>query len=112
MCKLSLYIEIKDIFKIRDSYVTNVYFFVTIIIIHYSHSIFILDVNASSKNSLINNLLNTVNNTLNTITGSISDLPKYFEYTIDIDPKEVFPNQTIKKRILNEFEPIKYFIPK
>lgn len=87
-------------------------FLVTIIIICYNYSIFfILGVNASSENSLIDNLLNTANNTLDTITGGISDSPKYLEYTIDIDPKEVFPNQTIKERILNKFDPTKYFIP-
>lgn len=92
-------------------------FFVMIIMICYSilssilSSILILDVNASSENSLINSLSNTVNNTLGIVTEGISGLSRYFEYTVDIDPKEVFPNQTIKERILNEFEPTKYSIP-
>jgi hypothetical protein len=37
---------------------------------------------------------------MGTITEGITDLPKDFEYNIDIDPKEVFPNQTIKERAL------------
>ena len=37
---------------------------------------------------------------MGTITEGITDLPKDFEYIIDIDPKEVFPNQTIKERAL------------
>ena len=77
----------------------------------YGYCAFILDVNASSKNSLVDSLSNMMNNTLGVITGGISGLPKHFEYTIDIDPKEIFPNQTIKERILNEFESTNYFIP-
>lgn len=60
----------------------------------------------------INGQLNTVENTLNTKTEDLFNLPNLFEYTINIDPNEVFPNQTIKERILNEFEPAKYSIPK
>jgi len=77
----------------------------------YSYCAFILDVNASSKNSLADGLSNMMNNTLGVITGGISGLPWHFEYTMDIDPEEIFPNQTIKERILNEFESTNYFIP-
>jgi hypothetical protein len=71
----------------------------------------LLNVYAQSENRSINSVLDTVNNTLDTITEGLFNLPKHFEYTIDIDTKEVFPNQTIKKRILKKYEPTKYSIP-
>ena len=77
----------------------------------YSYCIFLQDVNASPENSLVDSLSNMMNNTLGITTGGISGLLGHLEYTIDIDPKEVFPNQTIKERILNESESTSYFIP-
>lgn len=55
----------------------------------YSYCIFLLDVNASPENSLVDCLSNMMNNTLGITTGGISGLPGHLEYTIDIDPKEV-----------------------
>lgn len=86
-------------------------FLVMIVIISCYCNIVVLSVYAQSENRSINNLLDTANNTLNTLTEGLFNLPRYFEYTIEIDTNEVFPNQTIKERILNKAESTKYSIP-
>jgi hypothetical protein len=86
-------------------------FLVMIIIISCYHNILTLRVYAQFENRSISSLLNTVDNTLNSITKGLFNLPKHFEYTIDLDTKEVFPNQTVEERILNKYEPTKYSIP-
>lgn len=86
-------------------------FLVTIIMIGCCCNIFILGVYAQSENHSISGLLDTVNKTLDSIREGLSDLPKNFEYTIDINAKEVFPNSTVKENILNKYEPTEYLIP-
>ena len=86
-------------------------FLVTIIMISCYCNIFILGVYAQSENHSINSLLDTVSKTLNSIREGLSDLLKNFEYTIDIDTKDVFPNSTVKENILNKYEPTEYSIP-
>lgn len=86
-------------------------FLVMIIIISCYYNISTLRVYAQFENRSISSLLNTVDNTLNSITKGLFNLPKHFEYTIDLDTKEVFPNQTVEERILNKYEPTKYSIP-
>jgi hypothetical protein len=86
-------------------------FLVTIIMIGCYCNIFILGVYAQSENHSISGLLDTVNKTLDSIREGLSDLPKNFEYTIDINAKEVFPNSTVKENILNKYEPTEYLIP-
>jgi hypothetical protein len=47
------------------------------------------------------------NNNNNNIFGSLS---KQFEYTIDLDGKQIFPNDTIKQDIVTKYKPADYNI--
>jgi hypothetical protein len=50
-------------------------------------------------------------NIFDTFKERLFNFAKQFEYTVDIDADQVFPNNTIKDTILKRYEPSEYTIP-
>jgi hypothetical protein len=60
----------------------------------------------------INTLLTAAaDNIFNNFKEELFNFAKQFEYTVDIDADQVFPNKTIKYTMLNRYESSEYTIP-
>jgi hypothetical protein len=68
-----------------------------------------MDNNNSSSISSHNNIFSIAdnNNNNNNILGSLS---KQFDYTVDLDGKQIFPNDTVKQDIVTKYKPADYNI--
>ena len=63
----------------------------------------------------MDNLISTYDNILpiadnNNNNNIFSSLSKQFEYTIDLDGKQIFLNDTIKQDIVTKYKPVDYNI--
>ena len=63
---------------------------------------------ASSNNPLVP--IVDDNNILGNIAKQFRSLTKQFEYTVDLDGKQIFPNDTIKQDIVTNYKPSDYNI--
>jgi hypothetical protein len=72
---------------------------------------FILNVYSQSEKRSNDNLLVTSDNTFNNIIKIFFNLANPAEYTVDLKASDIFPNQTIQDKILNNYEPTEYTIP-
>lgn len=54
---------------------------------------------------------NIFDNQFDNLKNKFKNITRSLEYTIDINANQIFPNDTIKNMVLNENQPVEYFIP-
>ena len=54
---------------------------------------------------------NIFDNLFKNVKDKFSNITRNLEYTIDINANQIFPNDTIKKSVLNKNQKVEYLIP-
>src|SRR5437868_1740067 len=70
-----------------------------------------IDMNNSYILGIHDNILTiTDNSILGNLAKQFSSLTKQFEYTVNLDGKQIFPNDTIKQDIVTKYKSTDYYI--